>query len=70
MTERPDEFAERDAVLNALRDLARAGLVHRHGPFAFATRYKRAGDLTWPTALSASARRLSGRRVSRCVPTR
>jgi hypothetical protein len=38
MTERPDEFAERDAVLNALRDLARAGLVHRHGPFAFATR--------------------------------
>jgi hypothetical protein len=38
MTERPDEFAERDAVLNALRDLARAGLVHRHDPFAFATR--------------------------------
>jgi predicted oxidoreductase len=39
MIERPDEFAERDAVLNALRDLARAGLVHRHGPFAFAVRY-------------------------------
>ncbi len=37
MTDRPDEFAARDAVLNAIRDLAGAGLLHRHGPFVFAT---------------------------------
>jgi hypothetical protein len=38
MTDRPDEFPARDAVLNAVRDLAGAGLIHRHGPFVFATR--------------------------------
>ena len=38
MTERPDEFSERDAIDNAIRDLAGAGLIHRHGPFVFATR--------------------------------
>jgi Fe2+ or Zn2+ uptake regulation protein len=38
MTDRPDEFSERDAIDNALRDLAGAGLVHRHGRFVFATR--------------------------------
>jgi hypothetical protein len=38
MTDRPDEFAARDAVLNAIRDLTGAGLLHRHGPFVFATR--------------------------------
>ena len=38
MTERPDEFSQRDAVDNALRDLAGAGLIHRHGLFVFATR--------------------------------
>ena len=37
MTDCPDEFAARDAVLNAIRDLAGAGLLHRHGPFVFAT---------------------------------
>jgi hypothetical protein len=38
MTDRPDEFPARDAIHNAIRDLAGAGLVHRHGPFVFATR--------------------------------
>jgi hypothetical protein len=37
-TDRPDECGARDAILNAIRDLAGAGLVHRHGPFVFATR--------------------------------
>ena len=30
----PDDFAERDAVERAVRDLARAGLAHRNGEFA------------------------------------
>jgi hypothetical protein len=34
----PDEFAERDAVERAVRDLARAGLVHRNGDFAVPSR--------------------------------
>ena len=38
MTDRPDEFAVRDTVDNAIRDLVGAGLLHRHGPFVFATR--------------------------------
>jgi hypothetical protein len=38
MTDRPDEFGPRDTVDNALRDLAGAGLLHRHGPFVLATR--------------------------------
>jgi hypothetical protein len=38
LTDRPDEFSERDAIDNALRDLAGAGLVHRDGSFVFATR--------------------------------
>jgi hypothetical protein len=38
LSDAPAEFAERDRVENAIRDLARAGLVHRHGPFVFATR--------------------------------
>jgi hypothetical protein len=38
MTDRPDEFAARDAITNAIRDLAGAGLLHRHGPFVFAAR--------------------------------
>ena len=37
-TDRPDEFAERDRVDNAIRDLVGAGLLHRHGSFLFATR--------------------------------
>jgi hypothetical protein len=36
--DRPDEFAPRDQIHNAIRDLAGAGLIHRHGPFVFATR--------------------------------
>ena len=38
LTDRPDDFAPRDRVNNALRDLAAAGLVHRHGAFVFASR--------------------------------
>jgi hypothetical protein len=38
LTDRPDDFAARDAIDNALRDLVAAGLLHRHGPFVFATR--------------------------------
>jgi hypothetical protein len=38
MTDRPDEFGPRDAIDNAVRDLVGAGLLHRHGPFVFATR--------------------------------
>jgi hypothetical protein len=38
VTDRPDDFAERDRVANAIRDLVRAGLVHRNGPFLFLTR--------------------------------
>ena len=38
LTDEPDEFALRDRVNNAVRDLAAAGLVHRHGAFVFASR--------------------------------
>jgi hypothetical protein len=38
LTDRPDDFARRDRVNNAVRDLAAAGLVHCHGAFVFATR--------------------------------
>ena len=38
LTDDPEAFAARDAVMNAIRDLAGAGLLHRHGPFVFATR--------------------------------
>jgi hypothetical protein len=38
MTDRPDEFSARDEINNAIRDLVGTGLVHRHGPFLFATR--------------------------------
>jgi len=38
MTDCPDEFSARDAITNAIRDLAGAGLVHRHGAFVFAAR--------------------------------
>ena len=31
------EFGERDRIDNAIRDLVGAGLLHRHGPFVFAT---------------------------------
>jgi hypothetical protein len=37
LVEDPDEFAARDRVENAIRDLVGAGLLHRHGPFVFAT---------------------------------
>ena len=72
MTERPDEFAERDAVLNALRDPLAPGwctaTAHSRSPRAppcAAT----TGDLTWPIELSASAPRRSGR-ASSCEPLR
>ena len=38
LTDRPEDFAARDAIDNALRDLVAAGLLHRHGNFLFATR--------------------------------
>jgi hypothetical protein len=38
MTDRPDDFAVRDLIDNAVRDLVGAGLAHRHGAFVFATR--------------------------------
>jgi len=34
----PDEFAERDSIERAVRDLARAGLLHRNGEFAIPSR--------------------------------
>jgi hypothetical protein len=37
LVEDPAEFGERDRVENAVRDLVGAGLLHRHGPFVFAT---------------------------------
>jgi hypothetical protein len=37
LTDRPDEFSERDRIENAIGDLVGAGLLHRHGPFVFAT---------------------------------
>jgi hypothetical protein len=38
LTDRADDFAPRDRVNNAVRDLVAAGLVHRHGAFVFASR--------------------------------
>jgi hypothetical protein len=38
MTDQPDDFAVRDLIDNAVRDLVGAGLAHRHGAFVFATR--------------------------------
>ena len=34
----PQSFAERDAIERAVRELARAGLVHRSGEFAIPSR--------------------------------
>lgn len=34
----PNDAGERDEALNAVRDLVRAGLVHRSGQFVFAAR--------------------------------
>jgi hypothetical protein len=31
----PTAFSERDAISNAVRDVAGAGLIHRHGHFLF-----------------------------------
>jgi Fe2+ or Zn2+ uptake regulation protein len=38
VTAEPGDFAQRDAVENAIRELVAAGLVHRHDEFVFATR--------------------------------
>jgi hypothetical protein len=38
LADRPDEFAARDRIDNAIRDLVGAGLLHRHGSFVFASR--------------------------------
>jgi hypothetical protein len=37
LTDRPEDFDARDIVETAVRGLVRVGLVHRHGPFVFAT---------------------------------
>ena len=37
LTEDSEDFADRDRIENAMRDLVRAGLAHRHGRFVFAT---------------------------------
>lgn len=34
----PRDFMDRDDIERAVRDLARAGLLHRHGDFVFPTR--------------------------------
>jgi hypothetical protein len=34
----PADFAQRDAIARAVRDLVGAGLLHRHGEFAIPTR--------------------------------
>jgi len=34
----PLDFAQRDAIERAVRDLARSGLLHRNGDFVFPTR--------------------------------
>lgn len=38
ITAQPDDFATSDPVQRAVRDLVRAGLVHRHGDFVSPTR--------------------------------
>jgi hypothetical protein len=38
LAEEPADFAERDRVDDAIRDLVSTGLAHRHGAFVFATR--------------------------------
>jgi hypothetical protein len=36
--EEPEDFAQRDAIERAVRDLVAAGLVHRHGEFVVPSR--------------------------------
>ncbi|ADB50393.1 hypothetical protein [Conexibacter woesei] len=38
LTAETGEFAESDPIERAVRELVRAGLAHRHGPFAMPTR--------------------------------
>lgn len=38
IAEDPADFAQRDAIDRAVRDLLGAGLLHRHGDFAIPTR--------------------------------
>ena len=38
LTDTPDDFASRDRIEIAVQQLARAGLVHRHGKFVLPTR--------------------------------
>jgi hypothetical protein len=37
MTDNSEEFADRDRIENAIRELVRAGLAYRHGRFVFAS---------------------------------
>jgi hypothetical protein len=47
LTVHPNDFAERDRIENAIRDLVGAGLAHRHGDFVFATRAAVRFDEVW-----------------------
>ena len=38
LTDTPDDFASRDRIEVSVRQLARAGLLHRHGQFVLPTR--------------------------------
>lgn len=38
LTDTPDDFASRDRIEIAVQQLARAGLLHRHGQFVLPTR--------------------------------
>lgn len=38
LTDTPDDFGSRDSIQIAVRQLARTGLLHRHGRFVLPTR--------------------------------
>jgi hypothetical protein len=42
-----DDFADRDRIENAIRDIVATGLAHRHGAFVFATRAAVRFDELW-----------------------
>ena len=47
LTGDPEDFAERDRIENAIRDLVGSGLAHRHGAFVFAARAAVRFDELW-----------------------
>jgi hypothetical protein len=46
----PEDFGRRDAIERAIRDLAGAGLLHRHGPFVLPSRAALLSDELWSNA--------------------